>query len=316
MNKPSEYVTDLFHKLRDDISWLKHKLFTDKPKLESAESPRHYTINAIHKDIDSDQEDDKSIQATLILPPAIRVYAETEERPKKWLQDRTVLIQIGGIFLAIVAAIIYYCQLNAMLNANKLANKTFEVGQRSYVTLGRKDGVVAEFRNTHGATKDGLVIYFQNSGHIPARLNWGLHNWFASDGRSSSLTQYVPMSRSKNKKTGDVTENSSTDSGNIGVDSVREAAITYFDQSFVDSLIKNNSIFQLNGVYEYCDEMGTYSCKEFQLAYQHLPFDSFRVARENYCIEGAYQPKLGPDDEPLPLCSNKGVPSFSETSNR
>jgi hypothetical protein len=124
------------------------------------------------------------------------------------------------------------------------------------------------------------------------------------------------MSRSRNTKTGDVTENSSVDGANLGADSVRATPVIYFDPSFVDSIIKNNATLRVNGVYEYCDEMGTYSCKEFQLSYQHLPFDSFSIDVENYCIEGLYRPKLGPDDEPLPLCSNKGTPSFVESPKK
>jgi hypothetical protein len=113
MTKPNEYITDLFHKLRDDISWIKQKLFTEKPKLESSDTPKEYVVNAIHTDDNADGKTDDSktiVRATLNMPKAIRIEAETHERPKKWRKDRMFLVQIAAVLAASTYVGIAYLQ--------------------------------------------------------------------------------------------------------------------------------------------------------------------------------------------------------------
>ena len=123
----SDYVTEMFHKSREDISGIKHRLFTDKPESEYTEVQPHYEIDAIHEDSQSHEKDDKTIRATLNLPPAIRVDAKTEERQKPWHQDRNLWLQIGTIAVGIVVAVIYGCQLNQMIQSNKLTRKVLQL---------------------------------------------------------------------------------------------------------------------------------------------------------------------------------------------
>lgn len=113
MNKPSEYITDLFHKLREDISWIKQKLFVEKPKLEPADTPKQYIVNAVHTDDNSKHEsgDPKTIvRATLNMPKAVRVEAETHERHKKWYRDRVFILEMFGVLAAIFYAFIAWNQ--------------------------------------------------------------------------------------------------------------------------------------------------------------------------------------------------------------
>jgi hypothetical protein len=137
MNKPYEYFTDLAKKIREEIAELKHKLFAEKPKSETAstDSPRHYTINAIHKNEQSEQENDESVIATLNLPPAIRVDAQTEERNKPILKDRPTLLQIGTIVVAVVVAIIYGWQLRVMQKQLIEAKSATKLSQRPWLGL-------------------------------------------------------------------------------------------------------------------------------------------------------------------------------------
>lgn len=169
MNKPSDYITDMFHKLREDISGIKHKLFAEKPKLESVEVQPHYTIDAVHEDGQSHEKDEKAIRATLNLPPTIRIDAKTEERHKPWHKDRSVLLQIVTIAVGIVVAVIYGCQLKQMIDSNRLTRRVLELQysqSRSFVQI-----TTTTFykETTDDIKKAGMIpIELQNPGKATA----------------------------------------------------------------------------------------------------------------------------------------------------
>ena len=219
-----------------------------------------------------------------------------------------------GILAGIGYAIVTFFMWRTMRDANKLAQKTFEVSQQASVTIGRTDGVVAELRNSgNPKLQDGLVIYFQNSGHMPAKFKWGLEQWFTENPVTMlpGTTPFEPMMRTRNKKTGAVTETASTD-GSIGGNAVREVAVGYLPPTFVDYLFKTNKVFRVNGTYEYCDELGKSSCKTFSLAYQHSPFGTFRVTKNEDCLDSSWLGKTeaGVDEELLPMCVQRNAPPF------
>jgi len=57
------------------------------------------------------------------------------------------------------------------------------------------------------------------------------------------------------------------------------------------------------GIYEYCDESGTYSCKQFNLFYQRVPYDAFRLINEMDCLESMRKvTNPQPDVDYLPAC--------------
>jgi hypothetical protein len=66
-------------------------------------------------------------------------------------------------------------QWETMRDANTLAKTNLIVSQRAYVTIGRKDGVIGEFIvPTSPKAIARIVFYFQNNGHVPAKINWEL----------------------------------------------------------------------------------------------------------------------------------------------
>jgi hypothetical protein len=204
--------------------------------------------------------------------------------------------------------LVSFCMWRTMINANEIAQRSFRISEGAYVSIGRQDGVIAEFKNANLHTHDGVVMYFQNSGHMPAKLKWGLFEWHTKP--PSSLpppVPFVPMSRTRNKKTGDITENLSTD-GAIGGQSIRNVQVGYLPPMYVNEMLQLNAIFTLDGAYEYCDELGTYSCKMFEVSYQNRPFGSFSIDHLNDCPADrgfvGYK-KPGPDEEELPLCELK-----------
>lgn len=205
-------------------------------------------------------------------------------------------------------------QWERMTEANQLAQKTFEVSQQASVTLGRKDGVLAEFKKSPFPNiKDGLVIYFQNSGHMPATIQWGINEWFLENPVRPlpDPHRFEPMKRTRNKKTGAISFVGGTD-GSIGGDAVKGIAAGYLPPGTVDYLVKTNTPLKLNGTYEYCDELGRYACRDFSLEYQDVPFGAFRIVWDEACVDRSFlgNTKPGPDEELLPMCVPRNAPAF------
>jgi hypothetical protein len=162
---------------------------------------------------------------------------------------------------------------------------TLEIGQRAYVTLGRKDGVVAEFVSPKDPKDNaGILIYFQNNGHIPAKFNWGVTSKILVIPPTEDLPpidsphHFAPMTRTRNR-------GSEGESGGITIagDSLYATDVAELPQASVARLATVNRLFQLSGAFEYCDELGTYSCREFAIYYQGVPYNAFRMVHDYAC---------------------------------
>jgi hypothetical protein len=190
-------------------------------------------------------------------------------------------------------------QWEAMGRANELTQQTLQIGQRAYITIGRKDGVVAELPEPPEGNPR-IVLYFQNNGHLPAEFNWGTTinpPIFQATPRTAlppitSLTphKFTPMTRSRNKKTGDISTSGGVE---IGGDSVYVADYGDVAREPVDRLKRGGELFILNGAFESCDELGTYSCKQFTLSYQGGSRNAFWLDSINDCP--IFWRKLPPD---------------------
>ena len=133
MNKPYEYVTDLFQKIREDISEIKHKLFIDKAKSESVDTPRQYAINAVQKHPQPDEEHSNVVRATLNLPESIHIETKTAEHKERWYKDRTVWLQIAAILVGSVVAVIYFFQWRTMIATVDTTRQASERDERAWV---------------------------------------------------------------------------------------------------------------------------------------------------------------------------------------
>lgn len=256
---------------------------------------------------------------------ALNMKQATEDKkwkvvPKIFFRKQLSRATCLNILTAITAVVAFgygtvnFLMWRAMKHANQLAQSTFEVSQQASVTLGRKDGVLAEFRKSpFRNVQDGLVLYFQNSGHMPATIQWGINEWFLEEPIRPlpNPHKFVPMKRTRNKKTGAVSYVGDTDA-HVGGDAVKGVAAGYLPAGTVDYLIKTNTPFKLNGIYEYCDELGRYACREFSLEYQDVPFGAFRSVWDEPCMDRSYlgNTNPGPDEELLPMCVPRNTPAY------
>jgi hypothetical protein len=172
MNKPTDYITEMFHKLREDISGIKHKLFTEKAKLESIEAKPSYTIDTIHKDEQPNYEDDKAIRAVLKLPESIHIDAKTEERQKRWYKDRAVFFQVLTIAVGTVVAVIYGLQLRAMLDSNRINRDALVAVQRAFIVFHSIEEVRARVSTSINKVdfKWQFTPLIENTGATPATI--------------------------------------------------------------------------------------------------------------------------------------------------
>src|SRR6266852_1653043 len=165
----------------------------------------------------------------------------------------------------------------------QVAQDSLRLSQQAYVIIGRKDGKLAEFKSTDTpGTNAAVVLFFQNSGHLPAKFNWGTTTTIpvfqdkprlALPGLPSAHT-FVQMKRIRNRKDGSISESGATV---IGGDSVYDADYGEIPKDRAKQVLEGGNLFMIEGAFESCDEMGIYSCKTFSIFYQGHPYDDFRL---------------------------------------
>lgn len=168
---------------------------------------------------------------------------------------------------------------DAAKSAADTAKSTLIASQGAYVTVGRKDGVVAEFVTSkdHPDENVPLIVYFQNTGHIPATVAWdtsdrkdgtlesfGIHRFTTGTGRAPLPPVTLHESGELYQSYGRV----------IAGESVGRNELAYISQSDLEKLSKKIVGFYIDGYYSYCDQLGTWSTHQFTLNYHtDIPTD-------------------------------------------
>jgi hypothetical protein len=189
-------------------------------------------------------------------------------RLSRWLN----WITVGAAAVGLFGLFYLYGQLGEMRVANKITRDSLNVSQRAWVTPGRKDGTVAEFIVPKDPKQNAeLILYFQNSGHIPATLAWGtgIFPTMIAGGQTSGIT-YEPhpfkgIIRMKNRKQGNISEPGETAS--VAGDSIFRAKIGDIPQPRLTELKKSSLVMSIR--YEYCDELGSDMWRELLIEYRN-----------------------------------------------
>lgn len=206
---------------------------------------------------------------------------DNSKNPSKtlaWLKKHvtvTLVVELLVLLVGIKVACIYSAQLNQMIESNKITLQTLKVSQGAYVTIGRKDGVVADFIIPKDAKQNAeIVIYFQNSGHLPAEFAWGTVGPILLTSKTknytgiSSVHPYQGLSyRTRDKKNGSIGQGGG--SNIIAGDSILVSTLGTISQKDLASLAVDQKGFIILGMFGYCDELGTYSVRLFGLRYRN-----------------------------------------------
>jgi hypothetical protein len=192
-----------------------------------------------------------------------------KERFPKLVQFKPVIEAIGICFLVIYTAVTIFLWCESR-KANRIAQSAFSVSQRAYVTIGRNDGVVADFIVPSDPSKNAeMVNYFQNTGHIPAKFGWGVMSGFTSSkdsGIAFSHRWTAPFGRTFDKKQKAISETG--DSTIIASNSIYVATMGVISQKDLNNLPNTSPGMFILGTYQYCDELGNQDMREFSMSYR------------------------------------------------
>jgi hypothetical protein len=146
-----------------------------------------------------------------------------------------------------------------------------------YVTVGRKDGVIADFVVPKDPKQDAeIVIYFLNTGRLPAHFAWGtMAPLLAAGGKKQSTgIDYVHPYKGLPSRTRDIKNGSFGETGGestvIAGDSVLVSTLGKVSQKDLADLPVNNMGLVIMGSFSYCDELGTYAWRQFSLRYRSI----------------------------------------------
>lgn len=218
------------------------------------------------------------------------------KRLRQWTRQRidaNAVIAFGTIILGGLAfgGLILTKQ---SVNDNKRA---FQATQRPDVSLGRKDGILAEFAEPEakGATEPvGIKLYFQNAGQAAALTpNVGILSLvlFLAKGASPSPHSFQrepdPFGhffRSRIKRSVSSGSGGGGGAGSIAPQSeFVHMSPRQVSEEQLDALRDGQRLLILSGIIEYCDVLGIYYCRLFDLSYQGKPFNTFYQTSEMDC---------------------------------
>lgn len=235
------------------------------------------------------------------------------------------VIALGTIFLAVVG-IGSLVETKWSLDESR---QSFEMSQRPYVSLGRKDGIVAEVVEPKGPVPPdaliGLNLYMKNGGRGPALTpHVGIMMGVTLRSGGSPPSEHAVQPRGEAlpyllrwKSTKDNTIYSNVDTSPILADSEFVHYVPdQFTQEQATALLNGQRYTLLTGRYEYCDEFGNYYCRQFTLDYESAPFDRFVESPWFDCTSWYAYPPRQPDQIYLPPCEQPDEREARERAER
>lgn len=168
------------------------------------------------------------------------------------------------------ATVTYTCISGRQLEAVKTS---FRVSQGAQVSVGRKDGVVAEFVVPKDAQNAEIIMYFQNSGRLPAKFAWGTQIMLYGKGTNGSAGIQYPhpyqgLQPRRLEKKPPHSIGQEGESSIIAPDSVLRVTVGTLSQKELANLPTTNGDLLILGMYDYCDELGNWFKRTFGLRYR------------------------------------------------
>lgn len=240
-------------------------------------------------------------------------------------EHSTPLWEKAAVLIALGVLSVNTCQMRstekaarAAETANKNAQAALTISEQANVTIGRPDGVIADIIWPKGKNGNAaLVVYFQNSGHLPARFNWGndspmianlpadpkaVKEPYGKDWSEFTTDHWFrPMWRAKRKD-----GKGFGWSGTIMIagNSSHQGVLWEIPKERMLQLIQYDRPFAPHGKFEYCDGFHNHVCRRFTLNYAREPFNRFFLGFEDECAAWEMQ-VINPEpyySEYLPPC--------------
>ena len=150
------------------------------------------------------------------------------------------------------------------------SQRTLIATERPYVSLGDRDGKIAEFR-VGPSGRTALVVYFYNAGRTPA-LNFIANIWTSKTGVKRTPSRHIE--RIENPSTG-VIETVPGPAISGMATHLEYTPVRWTPSGAEIATIRDGKEFSVGGTYEYCDEFGNYRCEGFWAHYEPPPIDTF-----------------------------------------
>jgi hypothetical protein len=206
---------------------------------------------------------------------------DTTQKGKEYaLASRSYSVSKAAVLISalyFVATCLIFIETKKSADAAKqaadIARDTLKISQGSYVSIGRKDGTVADIIVPKEPGQNAaIVIYFQNSGHLSAKFAWGTTASYLVTGSTKKSTginyihPYKDFYVTRDKKTG--AEGQIGASSIIAGDSVFASTLGEISQNDLSALASSNMGTVISGMYHYCDEIGNNVWRNFLLEYR------------------------------------------------
>lgn len=228
-----------------------------------------------------------------------RKEAPTERPSKQSIWRRIVkrldelTLQRLGLIVAAGLLIVTAWQAWLTRDALRETREEFSAHEQPYVSLGRKDGKIAEF--IEPKTRDdpaGMRIYVQNGGDSPAlNPNIGIFNAFLLKAADKNVPDTHPFQQNLPRFEWMVRYRDAQ--GGIGGNGSGESIPPQSNFEFVIPKVVSQEQFRnikdgketvlLWGQLQYCDIVGNYSCRGFWLFFDGPPINSFSEEGESDC---------------------------------
>jgi hypothetical protein len=268
---------------------------------------------------DGPNDNEQPVEARSLLvsyvPPIPTQYNGPERRKDntpRWKKRAELTALFTAVLLLVVNVFIGWGNWRAAGAAKSsadTASKTLLISEQAHITIGRSDGTVAEIvMPNNPKDKAGILVYFQNSGHVPAKFNWGndspiiailptdpnaiKESQYTSQWSDFSTDHYFrPMWRARNRNTGGFGW-----SGTITIagNSAYEGILWEVPKERMLQLMKWDRPFMPAGKFDYCDGFGHHLCRTFSILYVREPYNRFILVGEEECAIWEYQ-VLNPD---------------------
>lgn len=246
-----------------------------------------------------------------VPPPELPTEQQKADKKKK---DRRRKLDYGLKLTAALSAlallVINIYLWKSTKAANEIAKSSFEIGQRPYITLGNKDGVFADIKETED--QDGwvnIIIHLQNSGRLPARVCVSTEGTAWPILGTARFGQSNMLMREKGKDSTGFMEIHGTACPTIGGESAYNYVIKEPFKQNIWNAIKSTKTSQIviSTYIQYCDQFGRYVCSHVILNYS-LSAKTFEVVSDLDCsyLYGSVpnQPRsMWGSNEPLPPCA-------------
>ncbi len=211
---------------------------------------------------------------------------------------RVTRAAVAGAWIYAAVAAFQYC---AMVQANRETDRNFRASERPYVSIGNRDGTIAELSWTKDS-KPTIRLYFFNAGRSPA-LNFTVSAMVWPEWQ---LPKHIE--RYKWTEGGQVHWNFSMGARDIPAESL-DVETVYPSGQLPGYKFKDPNILGAQGTYEYCDEFGGWHCQAFMVQYD-WSLERFFVAMNNACEDT--HDTVPRNATILPRCEQPGEDLFPE----